>query len=38
MTVIAQDDHLSAGAWATCGRLILLTTYHVSINHGQYEV
>ena len=33
MTVIAQDDHLSAGAWATCGRLILLTTYH-----GQYEV
>ena len=23
MTVIAQDDHLTAGAWATCGSLCL---------------
>ena len=21
MTVIAQDDHLTAGAWAACGRI-----------------
>ena len=22
MTIIVQDDHLTAGAWATCGQII----------------
>ena len=29
MTVIAQDDHLTAGAWAACGLPSCITTRDV---------
>ena len=31
MTVIAQDDHLTAGAWAACGENKLIDSPRITI-------